>query len=646
MRRDHTRTTWLGAALLALQLLFAGAASAAPGEDRILAARDAAKNGDRARLEAYAADPGTNVLEPYVQYWLLSNKLVRTDPVPVGEMQAFLERERGSYLAERLRGDWLKRLAKDQDWAGYSNVYAGIENLDPELQCYAIFARLYQGDAGALDAARARWLDWTNPPDACEPVFQALVQSGRVGVDDLWARVRRQVERRQTGPARQTLGWMPAGQGVDPAAAGRALDDPGYFVDHLATNFSADRATRELVLLAFIRLAREDAQVAWSRFTHIEQRLPTQERAFVYGQLAWSAALAHDPQALAWYRAAGEMVLNPEQQAWRVRAALRAGDWRAVREAIEALPEATQSEPVWVYWHGRALAQAEDLDEARFQFLRIADQPNFYGMLAAEELGRRFAPPAGGGNLAEQERRQAETDPGLRRALALFRLDLRLEGVREWNWALRGKDDGFLLAAAEIALKNDIYDRAINTAELADKRSNYGLRYLMPYRELIEPKAREQGLDLSWVYGLMRQESRFVPGARSGSGAQGLMQVMPATGKYVANKLGLRGYATGWLNDPHKNVMLGTNYMRIILESLDNMPVLASAGYNAGPGRAKRWKDGKPLEGAIYAETIPFDETRGYVEKVMANAVVYAAMLEGRAQSLRERLGVVAARSD
>jgi soluble lytic murein transglycosylase len=141
----------------------------------------------------------------------------------------------------------------------------------------------------------------------------------------------------------------------------------------------------------------------------------------------------------------------------------------------------------------------------------------------------------------------------------------------------------------------------------------------------------------------MRQESRFVTAARSGVGAQGLMQIMPATGKWVAGKLGMSGYNVGWLQDPDTNVMLGTTYMRMVLEGLDNHPVLASAAYNAGPGRAKKWKDVKPLEGAIYAECIPFNETRDYVKKVMANAVIYAALFEGRAPSLKARLGTIAA---
>jgi soluble lytic murein transglycosylase len=152
---------------------------------------------------------------------------------------------------------------------------------------------------------------------------------------------------------------------------------------------------------------------------------------------------------------------------------------------------------------------------------------------------------------------------------------------------------------------------------------------------------RNQNLDIAWVYGLMRQESRFIVPARSHAGAQGLMQVMPATGKWVAKKIGLQGYHRGMLTDPDTNVQLGTSYMRMILDDLDNHPVLAAAGYNAGPGRARRWRDTRPIDATLYVATIPIDETRDYVQKVLANAVIYAAMLEQRPQSLAARLGII-----
>ena len=206
-------------------------------------------------------------------------------------------------------------------------------------------------------------------------------------------------------------------------------------------------------------------------------------------------------------------------------------------------------------------------------------------------------------------------------------------------------DDRELLAAANLAKRNQIWDRAINTADKTRNEHDFTLRFLAPYGETVRPAAQNQSLDDAWVYGLMRQESRFITNAKSNVGASGLMQLMPATAKWVAKKIGLRDFSQGRVNDTETNVLLGTSYMRLVMENLDNHPVLASAAYNAGPGRAKKWRADRPLEGAIYAESIPFSETRDYVKKVMSNAVYYSAQFNGKPDSLKTRLGVIGAKT-
>jgi soluble lytic murein transglycosylase len=224
-------------------------------------------------------------------------------------------------------------------------------------------------------------------------------------------------------------------------------------------------------------------------------------------------------------------------------------------------------------------------------------------------------------------------------------MDLRLDAVREWNWSLRGADDRLLLAAAEVAREANWYDRAIYAADRTKVLHNYDLRYLAPFRDAVREYARSTGLDEAWVYGLMRQESRFVSQAKSGVGAGGLMQLMPATAKWVAGKLGLR-YETGMVNDAGTNVQLGTYYLRHVLDKLSSQPVLATAGYNAGPNRARGWQEAdKSLEAPVYIESIGFSETRDYVKKVMTNAVYYAQAFGQGAQSLSARLGTIPPRN-
>jgi soluble lytic murein transglycosylase len=219
-----------------------------------------------------------------------------------------------------------------------------------------------------------------------------------------------------------------------------------------------------------------------------------------------------------------------------------------------------------------------------------------------------------------------------------------MEGIQEWNWTVRGMDDRQLLAAAEFARSNEIWDRAIFTANQTVGLHDFSVRFPAPYRAVFSEQARSQGLDESWVLGLVRQESRFSTTAKSSAGASGLMQLMPRTARWVAQRLGMKGFSLAQVNDIDVNIALGTSYLRYVLDSVDGHPVLAAAAYNAGPGRARKWKADRALEGAIYAESIPFTETREYVKRVMSNTVYYAALYGGDARSLKVRLGVVPSR--
>jgi soluble lytic murein transglycosylase len=221
---------------------------------------------------------------------------------------------------------------------------------------------------------------------------------------------------------------------------------------------------------------------------------------------------------------------------------------------------------------------------------------------------------------------------------------MRFEGYREWNWELRKMDERQHLAAAEFARQQNVLDRMVSTSERTKSEFDFTQRFPSPYREAMTANTQSLGLDMAWVYGLIRQESRFIQSARSHVGASGLMQIMPATARWVANKIGLAGYAQSQIGDINTNILLGTNYLYMVLNDLEGSQALATAAYNAGPGRPRAWRAtlSKPIEGAIFAESIPFNETRDYVKKVLSNATYYAALFEGKPQSLKARLGMVA----
>ena len=634
-----------GLVTLALMVFLPSApVEAQQGDVRIVAAREALRTGDRVRLEALAAtqEPG-HILDHYVQYWLLINRLARPDPVPALELAQFVDRHRHSVAGERLFDYWLRRLARDEDWAAFARVFSEHPNPNQEMRCLAWRGRFAQGERETLDEIAAEWRALLTADEACESVLRAAATLGAVTEDEVWWRIRRQIDSRSPDNARSTIGWLapsvrPATRDLD-----QALGSPAQYLDRMPANFAVTRGGRELAIVALTRLARQDAMAAYARFVRINDRLGHDERSYVFTVLAHHGALSRLPQAAEWYRAAGDVPMTQAQREWGVRAALRAENWRQVESAIALLDADSQSRSEWVYWLARAHEAQGRSDMARTLYASIAVRSDFYGLLAAETLGGLFAPPPPDEPVSAEDRARALADPGFARALAFYRLEMTTEAVREWIHAVRGADRSLRLAAAHIALDHGLFDRAINTAELADPEANFSIRFVMPFRDLVEPRVREQNLDLAWVYGLMRQESRFVIPARSHAGAQGLMQVMPDTGRWVAGQIGMRDYHPRMLNDPQTNVVLGTSYMRLIMGGLDNHPVLASAGYNAGPGRARRWRDDRPIEAAIYIETIPFDETRDYVKKVLANAVVYAALIEQRPQSLKRWLGTISA---
>lgn len=409
----------------------------------------------------------------------------------------------------------------------------------------------------------------------------------------------------------------------------------------------ASKGQRVAAMFALERLAKQSTDLAAAYWAKIAGYFPVSEQHYCYGRLAYQAARNLDGRALQWFRDASDSPLNEQQSAWRVRAALRALDWPEVLASVNAMSAQQQQEPAWLYWKGRALEALGKVTEAREIFAPLSGQYSFYGQLAGDELTGTAvisqAPPTYKPD--SQAIAAVSAMPGVQRTLALYRIGMRSDALEEWRLLVGNLNDRQLLAAAQIALRNKMYDRAIGAADKTISEHDFSMRYLAPYRDDLEVHLREQGLDEAWVYGLMRQESRFATSAKSDSGAAGLMQIMPSTARWVAGKLGLKRYRNSLIHQLDTNLRIGTYYMKSVLSRSENNPVLASAAYNAGPFRALQWRGDKPLEGAIYAETIPYGETRDYVEKVMSNTVYYAAQFGDPSRSLKQRLGIVPAKS-
>ena len=648
-RRSRLNHTLLAPALIASCLLavpsaptFAATGISAfiqRGDDgHFFDARDAWRRGETVHLSRAVARLADHPLKAWGDYWLLRMRLEADDSAGVED---FLQHEAGTYLADRLRGDWLRLLGKRGELERFRNEAVSLVDWDRELRCFAAQAN------GTPELVKPLFLDGLALPDACQQALGQLQAAEKIDAEDVWQRVRQQHQRKATSEALRSLAWL-GPQAPERKAFAKAQSEimraPERYLEHFPRGAEQQRSARELVLFAVQRAAANDPLTAAAKWTVLDERFPAEEQAYGWLQIAMAGAYKQSAQAREWFARAGATALNEDQMAWRVRVALRASDWPGVTQAIAAMSPGIAGKADWTYWQGRALAAQGRVVEARVLYERAAAQPDFYGSLAAEELGRSINPLPRSVPSSQAEFAAMAARPGIQRALALIRVDMRSEGLKEWNFALRGMDDRQLLAAAELARAEEVWDRAIAAANRTQLEHDFSLRFLAPYRDHVQPKADALALDGAWVYGLLRQESRFITKAKSNVGAQGLMQVMPATAKWVAKKINLQDYRPGKIAEIGTNVTLGTHYMKMVLESLDNHPVLASAAYNAGPGRARRWRADVPLEGAIYAETIPFNETRDYVKAVMNNAAYYKALFEGKPQSLKALLGVVRSR--
>ena len=608
-----------------------------------LAARAAVRAGDYDKVARYDEQLQGDLLEPYLESWLLRAHL---DDAAAEDVRAFLVREQGSVLAEQLRKDWLKVLGKTQQWDLFRSEHPLLVNDDNDTSCYALQARWQLKDESSLAEVRAQWFAPRELPEGCVPLAEALIARGEFTDRQVWQRIRLLLGAGAVSAAWRTAAYLPASEALDRGHLFAAAAGPKRYLDDKRKNLSL-RPVRELTMFALQRLARTDPLTAVDYWTRkLRARFSTEDQGYVWGQLALQAARHNLPEALIWYGRAGaaRAQLSEEQLAWRLRAALRQGKWSEVRTSAQLMSPQQRNQPAWIYWQGRAEQALGNAAEARALFARIADGHDFYAQLAAEELGRAFSIPPKGYTPTAEEVAAIGRGPGFQRALALYQLDQRYDATREWIWSIRGMDDKQLLAAAEFARQNEMFDRAINTADKTQVLHDFSVRYLAPYREALGENAHAQQLEEAWVLGLVRQESRFVSAIRSSAGAAGLMQLMPATAKWVARRMGMQSYSWAQVTDTGVNAALGTYYLRHVLDELDGNPVLAAAAYNAGPGRARKWRDTHPLEGAIYAETIPFDETRDYVKKVMSNTMYYAAILGGPVRSLKDRLGVIAPR--
>lgn len=646
MQWHQILTPLCAAVLLSVPVSWASAQTA--GDNVLLQMQEAARKGDKAKLTALLPQTAGHPLEPWAAYWELKARLSTTT---APEVEAFLQRWRGTYQEDRLRNDWLLLLGQRRQWSDFQRLLPEYRMQDDrEVRCYDLAVQTIEGrqPEHASQEVLRLWHSQRDNDDGCTHAASELYAIKKLNDDDVWKRARLAAELNRPTATRRAVGI------VAPDALSHTTEVFASPAKYLAgTSKLRGNTRRELAGLALIRMASTDPDKAASLMDSTwGSQLRAEERDWVWGVIGKVSARRLSTDAPGYFAKAGKpQRMSEEAQEWMVRANLRAGNWKAVRTTIDAMPHTLQANSTWVYWKARALLndrRISDAEQAEAQRLlqSIAGVKGFYEKLALEDLGQVVHMPPAPQALTAQEQATAASNPGIQRALYAIDMGLRSEGVREWNYTVGmhvpgGMNDRELLAAADVACKAQVWDRCINTSERTRDVIDWQQRFPMPFHDAVVAQSQRIGLDPAYVYGLIRQESRFIMNARSHVGASGLMQVMPATAKWTAKKIGMTDFQPQMINDRDVNIAIGTAYLKLALDDFEGSMAMAAAGYNAGPGRPRNWRNGPVLDGAIWAENVPFTETRDYVKKVLSNTTNYAALMTGQPQSLKARLGTV-----
>ncbi|MGO1375430.1 MAG: transglycosylase SLT domain-containing protein [Psychrobacter sp.] len=635
------------------------------GADSFTAAAIAAERGDVSALYKYEQSMSGGLFAMYPTYWRMNLDLNTQSAAAVSQ---FVRKYPNTVMAEKLVADFAETKAASNDYASVRQVANLITNADASERCAVALGFNNGGDTMRAMAAKSDvWLTTKKQPALCDQLAMEMNNNALISDQDRVSRLKRMMRKGKTGDIMALSSRL--GTPIAYSALSEIQLNPSSFFSSFARE-PASQINQYLYMYALGRVAdksyREAALQLEFDIKQDNQRstklLNDDTRRYAY-RIIGVQRMNHNTddgfnvEAVDWFRNSLDNDFNFEEAEDYAMAAIRFSRWDDVVEAISKMDSDTQKSNQWQYWVARAYEQSSDANKrntAKKMYQNLAKSNDYYGLMAKDKVGQRFdASKLGGQNLpnvSNSDRARVMQDANFARAFALYNSDAsRGYANREWNWAVKvardNRDENLIIAAARQAYDMGWLDRAIYAIDNTDKVDSLALSHPMPHQDAVVRYSQSAGIDPEWAYGIMRQESRFVTSARSNVGASGLMQVMPATAKYIARNLGETYSASraSRANSGDTNIRYGTWYMGDILGKLNRQPVVATAGYNAGPNNAKRWQ---PVYGSLaadqYVESIAFPETRNYVKHVMENATIYSNLL-GRSKPISQRMGTVPA---
>jgi soluble lytic murein transglycosylase len=606
----------LGCALF----LTAGETSAADARADFLAAEAMLESGDRVGFERLADELRDYPLSPYLRFEDLMGRLAGAEP---DEVRGFLRDHGDTPLADRLRRAWLQKLADQDRWSAYADVY--VPDDSPERRCHYLNALIQTGRVDvAFSQTEGIWLSGQSRPAACDPLFDAWRDAGHLVPELVWRRIALAMERGNVRLARYLGRYLPLTERPWLERWLRIHAEPEQLLDAVTPGDTHPRRAAILVhgVERLAERSAREAAAAWDRLDDGQDLAPLlAERALAAVGLA--LAEAGERRGLGYLGRIAARADNLDLQDRRLRAALRLQAWPQVGAWAASMPEGEHKAELWLYWQARAMeAQGQDA-AARRLYRQAAGERSLWGFLAAERLGMPHQLESRPTPAAEERLTRIEQSPAGRRISELLALTRGLDARREIQALVRGMDPEDLMAAAVLIRRWGWPDQAIFTLARSGYWDDLELRFPIHHRELVRRQAGETGLDESWIFAVLRQESAFNPQVVSHAGALGLMQLMPATAREVARSLGEPPPSRWALLDPEINIRLGSAYLAHMQARFNDHPALAAAAYNAGPHRVERWLPSRRTAADIWLATIPFRETRRYVRRVLAYRLIY-----------------------
>jgi soluble lytic murein transglycosylase len=614
---------------------------------RFLQAEEALERGNVRRFNRLRDELEDYPLHPYLVYADITRRLGTAKP---DEIEAFLDRYADTPLTWQLRSRWLNQLARRGHWDKFLDVYE--PSVSTRMRCQWLRALINADRADeAMPHVQTLWLAGRSQPPACDPVFKAWRRAGYLTRDLVWERIALAVRAGRPSLASYLTRYLDAHERPLAEAWLGVRQQPARVLRVARAN--GDPEIVEAILVYGVeRLARRDPEQAANIWAQLRTHFAFSASAVgtVHRRLGLSYAYAHEPQALYWLNAIPESEMDDRAREWRILSSMNHGEWRQAFEHLldqsgaNLAPNA--SSPRWRYWTARALEAMDWHDDADAMYAELARERSYYGFLAADRIGHDYQLNHRTLEYSDHELRLLAAEPGALRARELYSLGRTIGARREWRLFTRGMSDADLARAAKLAHRWGWHGRAILTVARTPHLDDLEMRFPLAYHDRVLEQAEARRLDPAWMYAIVRQESAFIADARSPAGALGLMQIMPGTGRKIARSLNKPLESRRQLLDADVSLEFGSTYLRILLDEMDEHPVLAAAAYNAGPHRVERWRPAEQnMSADLWIENVPYGETREYLRRVLAYTTIYEQRLGRDPVRLSERLAPIPARA-